>query len=106
MRHLDVGVPVLSLRGQRAPLLLGVPYEWMCPCPAAAAAAAAARHWGRSDPEKTCPSPDDDEKEDDHEVEVVVKSHRRTADTDLKTAKALLAGLGVDSSASSALWAK
>ena len=78
MRHLDVGVPVLSLRGQRAPLLLGVPYEWMCPCPAAAAAAAA-RHWGRSDrrgPEKTCPSPDDDEKEDDHEVEVVVKSHR------------------------------
>ena len=95
MRHLDVGVPVLSLRGQRAPLLLGVPYEWMCPCPAAAAAAAA-RHWGRSDrrgPEKTCPSPDDDEKEDDHEVEeLVVKSHRRTADTDLKTAKTLLAG--------------
>ena len=76
MRHLDVGVPVLSLRGQRAPLLLGVPYEWMCPCPAAAASA---RHWGRLDrrgPEKTCPSPDDDEKEDDHEVEVVVKSHR------------------------------
>lgn len=77
MRHLDVGVPVLSLRGQRAPLLLGVPYEWMCPCPAAAAASA--RHEGRLDhrgPEKTCPSPDDDEKEDDHEVEVVVKSHR------------------------------
>ena len=93
MRHLDVGVPVLSLRGQRAPLLLGVPYEWMCPCPAAAAASA--RHEGRLDhrgPEKTCPSPDDDEKEDDHEVELVVKSHRRTADTDLKTAKALLAG--------------
>ena len=76
----------------------------MCPCPAASA-----RLWGRLDhrgPEKTCPSPDDDEKEDDHEVEVVVKSHRRTADTDLKTAKALLAGLGVDSSALSALWAK
>ena len=49
----------------------------MCPCPAAAAASA--RHEGRLDhrgPEKTCPSPDDDEKEDDHEVEVVVKSHR------------------------------